>query len=42
MNYDFTDNTYKEGNPGMDFNYGVGHSNGDFGFTSYEVETYDE
>lgn len=37
-----TDDTYKEGIPGMGFNYGVGDSNGDFGFTSYEVETYDE
>ena len=36
------DNTYKEGNPGMGFNYGVGESNGDFGFTSYEVVSYDE
>jgi hypothetical protein len=37
-----TDNTYAEGNPGMGFNYGVGQSNGDFGFTSYEVDSYDE
>jgi hypothetical protein len=37
-----TDNTYKEGNPGMGFNYGVEKSNGDFGFSSYEVDTYDE
>ena len=37
-----TDNTFKEGNPGMGFNYGVGQSNGDFGFTSYEVESFDE
>ena len=37
-----TDNTYAEGNPGMGFNYGVGESNGDFGFTSYEVESHDE
>ena len=36
-----TDNTYKEGNPGMGFNFGVENSNGDFGFTSYEVESYD-
>jgi len=36
-----TDNTYKEGNPGMGFNFGVWESNGDFGFTSYEVESYD-
>src|SRR5271157_3851099 len=37
-----TDNTYKEGNPGMGFNFGVEQGNGDFGFTSYEVDTYDE
>jgi hypothetical protein len=36
-----TDNTYKTGNPGMGFNYGVGDSNVDFGFSSYEVESYD-
>jgi Family of unknown function (DUF6298)/Putative collagen-binding domain of a collagenase len=37
-----TDDTFKEGNPGMGFNYGVGETNGDFGFASYEAETYDE
>jgi hypothetical protein len=37
-----TDDTFKEGNPGMGFNYGVGESNGDFGFTSYEVESHDD
>ncbi len=37
-----TDNTFTEGNPGMGFNYGVGKTNGDFGFTSYEVVSYDE
>jgi hypothetical protein len=37
-----TDNTFKEGNPGMGFNFGVGESNGDFGFTSYEVESDDD
>ena len=37
-----TDDTFKEGNPGMGFNFGVGESNGDFGFTSYEVDTYDD
>jgi hypothetical protein len=37
-----TDGTYKDGNPGMGFNYGVGETNGDFGFTSYEVETYED
>jgi hypothetical protein len=36
------DDTFQEGNPGMGFNYGVGTSNGDFGFTSYEVESYDD
>jgi hypothetical protein len=29
------DSTYKTGNPGMGFNYGVGATNADFGFTSY-------
>jgi len=37
-----TDNTFKEGKPGIGFNYGVGQSNGDFGFTSYEVDSFDE
>jgi hypothetical protein len=37
-----TDDTYKEGNPGMGFNFGVEKTNGDFGFTSYEVDSYDE
>jgi acetyl esterase/lipase len=37
-----TDNTFSEGNPGIGFNYGVGETNGDFGFTSYEVKSYDE
>jgi hypothetical protein len=36
------DNTFNEGNPGMGFNYGVEKSNVDFGFKSYEVESYDE
>ena len=36
-----TDDTYKEVNPGMGFYFGVEKSNGDFGFTSYEVESYD-
>lgn len=30
-----TDNTYTTGNPGMGFNYGVGSTNADFGFTSF-------
>lgn len=37
-----TENTFKEGQPGMGFNFGVQQSNGDFGFSSYEVETYDD
>jgi hypothetical protein len=37
-----TDDTFKEGNPGIGFNYGVEKSNDTFGFTSYEVESYDE
>lgn len=37
-----TDNTYTSGNPGMGFNYGVGKTNADFGFTSYEMESYDD
>jgi hypothetical protein len=37
-----TDNTYKEGSPGMGFNFGVEKSNGDFGFSSYEVDSYDD
>jgi hypothetical protein len=30
-----TDTTYTSGNPGVGFNYGVGATNADFGFTSY-------
>ena len=37
-----TDNTFKEGKPGMGFNYGVGASNQDFGFSSYEVTSDDD
>jgi hypothetical protein len=37
-----TDDTFKEGSPGMGFNFGVEKSNGDFEFRSYEVESYDE
>jgi hypothetical protein len=36
------DNTYSAGNPGMGFNYGVEDSNVDFGFSSYEVNSYNE
>ena len=34
-----TDDTYKEGNPGIGFNYGVGDSNVDFGLTYFEVDS---
>ena len=37
-----TDKTYAAGNPGMGFNYGVGQTNADFGFSSYEVESYND
>jgi hypothetical protein len=37
-----TDKTYAAGNPGMGFNYGVGRTNADFGFSSYEVESHDD
>jgi len=36
------DDMYTEGSPGMGFNYGVEESNGDFGFTYYEVDTYND
>jgi hypothetical protein len=36
------DDTYKAGNPGMGFNYGVGESNSDFGFSHYEVDSYND
>jgi hypothetical protein len=36
-----SDDTYTEGNPGMGFNFGVGKTNADFGFTSYEVDSRD-
>jgi hypothetical protein len=36
------DDTWKEGSPGIGFNYGVGDTNGDFGFTYFEVHTYDD
>jgi len=36
------DDTYAAGSPGMGFNYGVGTTNVDFGFTEYGVDTYDD
>ncbi len=37
-----TDDTYHAGSPGMGFNFGVGESNGDFGFSYYEVDSYND
>jgi len=34
-----TDNTYTTGNPGVGFNYGVGNTNADFGFTSFSASS---
>jgi hypothetical protein len=34
-----TDSTFNAGNPGMGFNFGVGESNGDFGFSNYKVDS---
>lgn len=36
-----TDDTYATGSPGIGFNFGVGNTNVDHGFRSYEVDTYD-
>jgi hypothetical protein len=37
-----TDDTYREGNPGIGFNYGVEASNVDFGLSHYEVDSYND
>jgi hypothetical protein len=37
-----TDDTFADGAPGVGFNFGVGDTNVDHGFTQFEVETYDE
>jgi hypothetical protein len=37
-----TDDTYANGSPGIGFNFGCGDTYVDHGFTSYEVDTYDE
>jgi len=31
-----------DGSPGIGFNYGVGDTNRDFGFTCFKVDTYDD
>jgi hypothetical protein len=36
-----TDDTYAGGSPGVGFNFGVGDTNVDHGFTSFEVDTYE-
>jgi hypothetical protein len=37
-----TDDTYDAGNPGIGFNFGVGDTNVDHGFRSYEVDSYND
>jgi hypothetical protein len=35
-----TDNAFGSGSPGIGFNFGVGNTNVDHGFTYFEVDTY--
>jgi hypothetical protein len=37
-----TDDAFTSGAPGIGFNFGVGNTNVDHGFTSFEVDTYDD
>jgi hypothetical protein len=37
-----TDDIYATGSPGIGFNFGVGDTNVDHGFTSYEVDSFDD
>ena len=37
-----TDDTWKSGAPGVGFNFGVGDTYDDHGFSSFEVHTYDD
>ena len=37
-----TDDTYDAGAPGIGFNFGVGDTNVDHGFTYFEVDTYND
>ncbi len=37
-----TDDTFEAGAPGIGFNFGVGTTNVDFGFTYFEVDTYSD
>jgi hypothetical protein len=36
------DDTFQSGSPGIGFNFGVGDTNIDHGFTSFEVDTFDD
>jgi hypothetical protein len=36
------DDVYVDGAPGVGFNFGVGNTNVDHGFTSFEADTYDD
>jgi hypothetical protein len=36
-----SDDAYEDGAPGMGFNFGVGDTNVDHGFSSFEVDTYE-
>jgi hypothetical protein len=36
------DDTYRDGSPGVGFNFGVGDTNVDHGLTSFEAETFDD
>jgi len=37
-----TDDTFNSGAPGIGFNFGVGNTNVDFGYTYFEADTYDD
>jgi hypothetical protein len=37
-----TDDAFEAGSPGIGFNFGVGDTNVDHGFTFFEVDTYDD
>jgi hypothetical protein len=37
-----TDDAFDEGGPGIGFNFGVGNTNVDHGFTYFEVDSYDD
>jgi hypothetical protein len=37
-----SDDVYESGAPGVGFNFGVGGTNADHGFSSFEVDTYDD